>query len=701
MSKYRITNEKFINPYNFVSIDDSVQRDTVSYGTLSGVISCELETLTPLFIPNTSKDNTFGDTYSHSYDFFSYEDLTKRGDYKDNPARPIIPGSSIRGCLRSAFEAALNGCMSSCDDENTLYRRTPVPRKFYGIIEKLGSERVLYEASKSQSGDDNWPIGKRGSHKTGEDLFGDGGVYLRGEDFPFGKTAKKYDAIMRYELDANGDKIEVARFSEDSREWANFVEVWRLYQNKQGEIKGVNQTGTHSGYKGYLNSEPLPVYYTQLENVGFYYLAPAAITKEVFSRTLAELLERQGGHNPCADGKNLCAACALFGMVGDESRASRLFFKDAAPAEDADNWRDFYDSVRVLPILSSPKVSATEFYMEDVPGSAYFNYDYSVNYYNGGTRQYEAVRTFLENPKLRGRKLYWHRKTPLLDKSTLFPAQRTEIRPVKSGKTFKFDIAFDRLTEEELKHLVWVLTFGDKNLTHAHKLGHGKPVGYGSVRITKAEVKTISLGDDFSLSENAAQITPKTPESTDTLKEYLAMTDFSSASDLVKYPIGEKGKIYEWFEINKQIQKGAFNPSFNYALPKPLPLKDIALPKYESGDGEIGGNRKHIELAKNSEGSASNAHKAVGKHISEPAAKPSSVKPEDLDALKETMAEEKKKQKHDEDFAKAMAKAEYTLKIFNKCDQKQKKELEKFVATYGAESKCAELCVKIKRKLGD
>ena len=608
MSQYHITNEKYINPYNFVSIDENVERGAVEYGALSGVISCEMETLSPLFIPNTTKDDVFSDTYSHSYDFFSYEDLNNVQDCLNHYARPIIPGSSIRGMVRSAYEAATNSCMSTCDDESTLYRRTPIPRKFFGILEKnpdpSAHERILYKATKL-----TWPVSERGEHKTGEELLG--GIYLRGENF----SKKKNDAIMKYDLDYKKNKIEIARFAEDpedergNREWSNLVEVWRLYQHRDGEIKGVNQNDKedkpdvyNSGYPGYLNAEKIPVYYMRLDKGGFYYLAPAAITKEVFSRNLKELLEAQGGHNPCEDGKNLCAACRLFGMAGEESVASRLMFRDGKPdaPEDITDWSGWYGSKRVLPILSGPKVSATEFYMEDIDGAAYFNYDYTVHYYDEGG-SLTPVRTFLENPKLRGRKFYWHRKNIAFNVPDEVPKQHSEIRPVAERKPFKFDIYFDRLTPIELETLLWVLTFGEYNNTNAHKLGHAKPYGYGGIRVTKADVSLITIDDNLSLTTAPTTMyTAKKPPETEALREYLKLTGYSNATDDVKYMLGDRGKgkgptIYDWFGINKEIAAKAFAPAFNYVLPKPL--DDPRLPGYAKGDGKIGGNRAKLKPA--------------------------------------------------------------------------------------------------------
>ena len=618
MNNYCTTNERFINPYNFVSINEKVRREKVEYGSLSGTIVCELETLSPLFTPNTTRNHFFSDkfAFANSYDFFSYEDLQAVDNPREHFARPIIPGSSIRGVIRSAYEAALNGCMSTCDDENTLYRRTPVPRDSYGIIEKDATtgERVLYKASKWK-----WPISDRRGHKTGDELRG--GVYLRGEDFPDRNKPKKHDAIMKYELDSKGNKIEIARFDEEgenNREWTNFVEVWRLYQQRGGAIKGVNQNKNHKGYASYFDAKAIPVYYTRLDNTSFYYLSPAAITKEVFSRTLKELLKSQGEHNPCEHLSDICPACALFGMTGEDSLASRLMFCDGTPnisggLDTTKDWSDWYDKLRALPILASPKVSATEFYLEDVDGAAYFNYDYIVNYYeyfdkNNKTAK-EAVRTPLENPKLRGRKFYWHRKSILEDKTQAFGNQRTEVRPVKKGKSFTFKIAFDRLTKDELQTLLWVLTFGEHNLTHAHKFGFGKPYGYGSARVTCTEVSIVTLDENLTLKkETQCSYVPVKPEDTTALREYLKLTDYSKASDDVKYPKGSRnsgrggsGKIiepstYAWFGINKEILLGGFNPTFNQVLPNPLD-ENIALWGYARGSGEVENNRAKIKPA--------------------------------------------------------------------------------------------------------
>jgi CRISPR/Cas system CSM-associated protein Csm3 (group 7 of RAMP superfamily) len=591
VAPYKRTDEKFVNPYNFVSIDEPVRRDKVAYGGLTGILNCTLETLTPLFVPNTTNNKTFSEGPSNSYDFYSYEDLSRsRANNGSRFPRPIIPGSAIRGAIRAAYEAVTNSCLSTSDDENTLYRRTVVPKRECGIIVKENSERVLYKAEKA-----NLPVALRGGHKMGAELRG--GYYLRGEDF----RGKKNDAIMIFKLDDRGERILTGKsYNESDDEWKRIYEVWRLYQQKNSESKGVNQTSGHSAYKGWLTVKNMPVYYSVVD--GVYYVSPACMTKEVFSHTVKSMLESQGGHQPCGDGKSLCDACRLFGMVGDEnSRSSRLAFRDAKPVPDAEDYRDWYEQPRILPILSGPKISATEFYMTEVAGAALFNYDYKTTYiYDRRLQKKVPITEQIRNPKLRGRKFYWHSREVVRDMTMDFLRQRTEIRPVTRGKRFTFEIAFEQLSCGELAKLIYTLTFGENAQTNAHKLGHGKPVGYGSVRIIADDIRFFEVdGGNFKLVEKTGNLTDyrRTPPSKSvSVCEYLKLTAFEDAPTPVRYPVAVKGRngtpgTYAWFGINKEIVGGMQRPEFNDVLPLPLD-KEVYVRGYEEGLGDKTGNRK-------------------------------------------------------------------------------------------------------------
>lgn len=69
----------------------------------------------------------------------------------------------------------------------------------------------------------------------------------------------------------------------------------------------------------------------------------------------------------------------------------------------------------------------------------------------------------------------WHEKEIINDK------QHTIIRAVKPGTIFYFRIRFENLSKVELGALLFVV---DLPKNHYHKLGMGKPLGLGTVRIT-------------------------------------------------------------------------------------------------------------------------------------------------------------------------------------------------------------------------
>lgn len=122
-----VRGDRFHNPYNFVPAlprDEEVQKTElgdhppVGHGSYlndywSGKISVTLTTITPLLIPDAA--NATGDdhkTYSVR---------------KDAEGKPYLPPTSIKGMLRSAYEAITNSRLSILEEHNELlaYRMSP------------------------------------------------------------------------------------------------------------------------------------------------------------------------------------------------------------------------------------------------------------------------------------------------------------------------------------------------------------------------------------------------------------------------------------------------------------------------------------------------------------------------------------------------------------------------------------------------
>jgi len=348
--------------------------------------------------------------------------------------------------------------------------------------------------------------------------------------------------------------------------------------------KGVNEKVTgRFAYRNYLENEHIPVYY--IDAGGVQYLSPACITKEVFNHTLKSILKAQGGWQPCEKKDDCCEACRLFGMIGDENNAlaSRVAFRDAeAVSFDSNNADGWYEEERELPILGGPKITATEFYMEDA-GGKYYTYDYLVESYKknsvSGRDEYKKIPI---QPKLRGRKFYWHSKTLAPSTKDFNEKLQTKARAVKAEQEFTFEVAFDRISAEELAKLKFALELNfDQNSLYAHKLGHGKPVGYGSIKIEIEEIKAYKMSDTFALVEESLPDDLLLPDITAgkgclSIRELKKLTDFNNAPENVSYPKAD-GETFKWFSKNKSAQK-SFEPQYSYVLPKVMD-NDITLPE--------------------------------------------------------------------------------------------------------------------------
>jgi len=160
-----------------------------------------------------------------------------------------------------------------------------------------------------------------------------------------------------------------------------------------------------------------------------------------------------------------------------DGRAGRVFFTDArvltAPG-------GYWPAEEPVPpkVLSSPKPTAFQHYLiQPEPDNP------------GRLCHYASP---LHKTAVRGHKLYWHKGSVDLkdvvesnkEKMERLVKQYTRVMPVKPGVKFAFRIYFENLKDEELGALLWVLTLpGKKGTEYRHKLGMGKPLGMGTVKI--------------------------------------------------------------------------------------------------------------------------------------------------------------------------------------------------------------------------
>ena len=612
------SDEMFVNPYFFIPLEEKCRKESKFEGEkgLTGWFECELIPITPIFIPNTTNANRFQRSIEgkdvKSYEFYSYQDLS---DVKSNNPLPpkiaVIPGSEIRGMIRSAFEAITNSCLSTIDDKKPLFRRVTTPGH-PGQIRGSENDWVIQPCQKYTLNKSKYQHEING-YVEGETIHFDadrnkrivqirndgGGIkgYFHHGEYMMGKN---YESVFVPDVNKNPININKAILK-------NYLKNIDLYN--QDTVNLLFKSGEHHGYPNIRNLKikdlnKALVYYLKYNN--HIYLGPAHIGREVFFSNLKNIISKKD-YTPCNSLDRLCTACKLFGFISNEDQlASRIRFTDAFP--DKELSEDNYFEPGYLAELSSPKLSASEFYIKRPKNKGnqeadIWNYDYAGRW-KKVQREWKIIPFKDLNTEIRGRKFYWHHKItePKYITEDLASNRNVYIRPLKQQIKFLFKIFFSNISELELFKLLWTLEIGSE-AKNAHKIGMGKPLGLGSIKIfaNKVIVRNITLENkkiNYDLSDRTEYY--KEMKDNNSIPEDLLgcdgrileifkkITNFEEVPENISYPLNVGSELsYEWFMQNKQIstESRGTKPIIHKSLPETV--NKPQLPKYTSSERKI------------------------------------------------------------------------------------------------------------------
>ena len=612
---------RVINPYNFVSFGDDIgeqkkTREEAYRGDaplLSGWLDVTLIPSTLLLIPDGAHPEYIDvrtkaiahpseedkRQYHTKYDFMSRKDALGQKQY-------YIPGSSLRGMIRSVYEAATDSCVPFllADSKKPISKRVPL----YAALKKRGL--LAYEYDKDKHGyvwrlystyaeteavtvkEERTPeldwrgnprLDNRGNPKTTSSFHfikADGSAVT----MPTG-TNLKDGKVLQYNIPIDVTKeyhIAYLTKKECVHTWdVGDSEAYRLlnsvllrdnvkgnqvHRNKKPAEDLKNALESAKNKKGNL----VPVYYfTVIRKHEEYdeelvYLSNSSAGRIGQKRKWADIM---ADHGPCK-GEKLCPACLLFGSLAkDHGLRSRVRITDALPVKGSLSEKDL--SERTLDILGEPRTSAFEYYLERPEGASYWNFDfYGVNETDSNgvshTKYYDMAEA-----QPRGRKMYWHGKEISTSKISKLNAT------MRGTKTpFRFQVYFDEISQEQLDGLVWVLTLGEntEDSQYQHKLGHAKPYGYGSVKlvVTGEHIRSLQKEKNGYCPVIEPKTVPVKPVAGIDLQkpyvqELLRMSDTKATDDtVVTYPAGQDGMIFTWFSENR------LNADTVKTLPHPL-----------------------------------------------------------------------------------------------------------------------------------
>ena len=252
-------------------------------------------------------------------------------------------------------------------------------------------------------------------------------------------------------------------------------------------------------------------------------LFPVMISRELYADSPKTLLDTS--LRPASKRSELSPADRLFGWVpqeqGDDAGYKsriRVVCEDGARPEIVKK----FGGELSLTILGQPKPAQGRFYVADDHGDP-----------QDDVRKQDAGYNASQNKSLRGRKQYWHHKgleaeltedrqtecywQPSTEDRTQIkrkgryqeyrrpndkdgkPQRDPQNRSIKGwiqpGTEFRVSLYVQNLQPEEIGALLWLLSLPEK---HYFKLGYGKPLGFGSVRLEVDDgVLPLGTGEDW------------------------------------------------------------------------------------------------------------------------------------------------------------------------------------------------------------
>jgi CRISPR-associated protein (TIGR03986 family) len=563
----------FHNPYNFVPAlpRDSITGDLGDHppaghsyyhgDKYSGRIAVKLTTVTPLLIPDASLEKE--DNHNH----------------KTYPVRigadgkPYLPPTSIKGMLRSAYEAVTNSRLAVFEDHDSrLAYRMPaqiglqmVPARIQGdqIVLYPGTSKIgnngkpanndpMYAAwlpyyrnsityanrQQPQHGDHvrfwaerytkgnfsywrvrqivrhNQNLGNQPQqgpnygqhHGTGVIQLFEGYVYVTNRNIN-----NKHDERV---FIVNDDSIQLPLSQELRKKWRQLITNYqdihvREIQNGFNRPPALSENCQWSRQilageiERNLSDGSLCYAHVKKENGQYKILNlyPVMITRGLYEMAPTKLLD--SSLKPATKKDQLSPADRVFGWVNQQGNGSykgQLRIHSVICQTDASDAIDDFGNPNFsvpLAILGQPKPEQARFYCADDRKGTPLQNDYDRD--DGYSESDQGLRGRKVYPHHKGLPNgYWNNPTQDRTQQAIQGHYQEYRRPklqgveqrddqnrsvkswVKPQTEFTFEIDITNLSEIELGALLWLLTLPD---LHFHRLGGGKPLGFGSVRL--------------------------------------------------------------------------------------------------------------------------------------------------------------------------------------------------------------------------
>lgn len=484
-------------PYNFVPLNDKVvigeeipKFNQYHKDRHTGYFDIDIETKTPIYIRDTRDQNDL-ENESKIEDFIVPDFYSPAGQLR-------IPGSSLRGLIRTMVEITSFSKMSFIDkdaqyyyravgDKSSLgikYRRTMVddrdnqfPKINAGFLYKEGRDYFI-RPSKVKEGTQFYRVEK---HDVGfayreftnykvyfdpvapkivarhriplkyalvKNVVEDRGVPVRGKSLGYLIRSGDFSNKKHMHWIINEGDEEKGRLKIDQK----LIEAYKNDSNRDDRVNLLKQS----------NKEETPCFYLvdPKDNMRVTSFGHTGMFRLQYEKPVEHMLLDAHRKEGITD-----IATAIFGR--NDTFAGRVQFEDSLLKSELNT---AYLNKEVAPrILGGPKPTSFQLYLEQESNNE------------------RNLKTYNDNATIRGNKLYWHadngdgyiqRDSREVEKHK---KQYTRIKPVSAGAKFSGRIRFENLSDVELGALITAIELKEGLY---HKIGMAKSLGLGSIKIS-------------------------------------------------------------------------------------------------------------------------------------------------------------------------------------------------------------------------
>jgi CRISPR-associated protein (TIGR03986 family) len=523
-------NRRAVAPYNFVELPDQIveisendlpSHDQYHADRLTGRIECTLTTDSPLYIRGGLTPDQYADWGDKPNDQLTPEQIEAKANFFTLAStQPVIPGSSLRGMLRSIIEIITYSKLSKVSDRSLVYRAiadTSILRSdYYDCINQGGGRRAGFMINDGGI----WKI------QPALPIYSSGSVTLakiRSSEIT-GILSKWFNCKNAFKINVKLGRTSSNSSVDEGREYELVTQIPQDTSKplKRDQEKPYNAVFVKSGrmpgkqkecvfglpdhnkenwidippnllldYKNQITKEQIahlgkdgvlqnnqPVFYV-MNGDGIVFFGHALMFRLPYKHSIKDFIP------PSLKPKNnLDVSETLFGTVLDhkskkgekQAISGRVAISDAYCCQQNESiWLENGNHIITPKILSSPKPTTFQHYLIQTDASPR-----RLKHY-GSNPVTETV--------LRGQKLYWHKgrvskeTISALNQGEGLNTQHTKIKPIKPGVDFTFSIDFQNLEDYELGALLWVLDIA-QDPQYRLSLGMGKPLGMGAVKVT-------------------------------------------------------------------------------------------------------------------------------------------------------------------------------------------------------------------------